>query len=121
MDKNGKILVVGDRNIIAAWSFEISEMAVALCAVEFAVRLGYCLAHIEGDALSVIMAIDKRSEGCSPIHLLLEKLLSSAYVLDGFVCSMFLVVVIQLVTPLPVGIRVLQTKKFVWNLYPKSF
>ncbi|CAO2842068.1 unnamed protein product [Amaranthus hypochondriacus] len=62
-------------------------MAAALFAVEFAIKLGFRLAHIEGDVLSVIMAIDKGSEGCSPIHLLLDKLLSSAAVLDGFVCS----------------------------------
>ncbi|CAO2837228.1 unnamed protein product [Amaranthus hypochondriacus] len=86
-DKNGKLLVAGVRRVVAKWSVETSEAAAALFAVELMARLGYRLIHLEGDALPVVLTIDNRSDGYSPIHTIYDKLYSVISLFDGFVCS----------------------------------
>lgn len=86
-DKDGKLLLAGVRKIKATWAAEISEAAVALFVVELMIRYGYRYIHLEGDALSVVMAIDQKAEGSSPIHLIYDKLFSMLSCFDGFLCS----------------------------------
>lgn len=68
-DDNGKLLLAGVRRVIANWDVEMTEAAAARFGVELAARFGHQLVQPEGDALSVVRAIENREMGLSPIHL----------------------------------------------------
>lgn len=86
-DSDGKILVAGVRCAVATWSSDISEAAAVLFCVEVAVRLGYRSVHLEGDSINVIRTIESSVSGCSPIHLLYDRISSLVSSFDAFCVS----------------------------------
>lgn len=72
---------------------EVCEAKAALYGLQLAARYGYRLLHLEGDALSVITAVDKNVEGSSPVHLVYDQILSYSYSFTGFCLALLDVVV----------------------------
>ncbi|CAO2816134.1 unnamed protein product [Amaranthus hypochondriacus] len=86
-DSAGNLLLAGVRRVHAHWSPVIAEMAAAVYGVEVAIRMGYRFVHLEGDNATVIEYINKGAASCSPLFLLLDRVLQLSQSFLGFKCS----------------------------------
>ena len=51
---------------------DTSEASAACYGLEVALRMGYKMIQLEGDALNVINAINNKDNGLAPIHLVYD-------------------------------------------------
>lgn len=86
-DHNGSLLAARVRTFEASSGVEASEAMAGLFGIALALRLGYDYIQLEGDALTVVQAIEAKKEGCSPLHHVYDCIFALCYRCKGFGCS----------------------------------